>query len=224
MKKEFVPQPNQVYVFNSYCLLFIGWGHGTFQVDFLNYEFGANKAIFLSPGQYFQLLSGSFTITLYEFPNQNIQQLENSRILFKHLVSLGHIDLDSPHHFHLNKLEYVNFTSDVAKLLTTAIDDWIEFNPFGASWQEVQLLFDIKDVIDKRYAEPLSIVELSRQVSEKSHRVEKLAKEKLHHTIRQLSDKKLLLESQRKVVFTNQSTEICLVQFFRLLQIRFLQL
>ncbi len=207
MKKEFIPELNKIYVFDTYCLLFIGWGHGTFQVDFLNYQFGANKAIFLSPGQYFQLLAGSFTMTLYEFPNQNIQQLENSRILFKHLVSLGHIDLESPRHFHLNKLEYINFTSDVAKLLTTAIDDWIEFNPFGASWREVQLLFDIKDIIDKRYAEPISITELSKQVHEKSHHVERLTKEKLHQTIRQLSDKKLLLESQRKVVFTTQSTK-----------------
>ncbi len=207
MKKKFVPQLNKIYVFDTYCLLLIGWGHGTFQVDFLNYNFGANKAIFLSPGQYFQLLAGSFNITLYEFPNENIQQLENSRILFKHLVSLGHIDLTAARNFHLNKLEYINVATDVAQLLSTAIEDWIEFNPFGASWHEIQLLFDIKDIIDKRYIEPMSTVEISKQVHEKSHRVEQLTREKLHQTIRQLSDKKLLLESQRKVVFTNQSTK-----------------
>lgn len=207
MKTDFAPLVNKIYTFEKYSVLFITKGQGVFQVDFRNYEFGSNKAIFLSPGQYFQLLSGSFDISLHEFPNENIRLLENSRVLFKHLVSVGHIDLSLPKHFHLNQLEYLNFSSDVATLLATAIDDWIILNPFNASEHEINLLFDLKDIIDENYREPIYLHDVSRKLREKTHRLEKLSKEKLHQTIHQLTNKKLLLESQRKVVFTNLSTK-----------------
>ena len=78
MNDSFNPELNKIYVFERHSVLFINSGWGLFQVDFRNYEFAAGKVIFLSPGQYFQLKSGSLDITLYEFSNENIKQLENS--------------------------------------------------------------------------------------------------------------------------------------------------
>src|SRR4051794_32672080 len=112
MNNNFNPRLNKIYFFERHSVLFINTGLGTFQVDFRNYEFTPGKVIFLSPGQYFQLTSGRFDMTLYEFPYENIKQLENSRFLFKHLVSLAHVDLVLPKQFHLKQLRHTKMSDN----------------------------------------------------------------------------------------------------------------
>lgn len=203
MKNSFNPELNKIYVFERHSVLFINGGWGSFQVDFRNYEFAAGKVIFLSPGQYFQLKSGSFDITLYEFSNENIKQLENSRFLFKHLVSLAHVDLVLPKQFHLNQAQYTN----IATILTSAIDDWKLQDPFNASEHEINILFDIKDIIDDRYCEPIPLIDYTKALKEKPYRVQQITREKLNATVNFLANQRLLLEAQRKVVFTDFSTK-----------------
>jgi len=207
MKNDFNPELNKIYIFERHSVLFINSGAGSFQVDFRNYEFTAGKVIFLSPGQYFRLTSGSFDITLYEFSNDNIRQLENSRFLFKHLVSVAHVDLVLPMQFRLNQPQYASTPENMATILTSAIDDWKLQDPFRASEQEINLLFDIKDIIDERYREPVSLPDYIKALNEKPYRVQHITKEKLNVTVNFLANKRLLLEAQRKVVFTDFSTK-----------------
>src|SRR5436309_1303762 len=117
MKNNFNPKLNKIYFFERHSVLFINSGLGTFQVDFRNYEFAAGKVIFLSPGQYFQLTSGSFDMTLYEFSFEHIKQLENSRFLFKHLVSLAHVDLVLPKKFYLKQLLHAKMADNKTTIL-----------------------------------------------------------------------------------------------------------
>lgn len=207
MKKNFSPRLNKIYVFERHSVLFINAGVGSFQVDFRNYEFAPGKVIFLSPGQYFQLTSGGFDITLYEFSNENIGALKNSRFLFKHLVSLAHVDLVLPKQFRLNRPQHANMPENMAAILTSAIDDWKLQDPFQASEQEINMLFDIKDIVDDRYREPVSIIDYSKTLKEKPYKVQKITREKLNTTVNFLANKRLLLEAQRKVVFTDLSTK-----------------
>lgn len=202
--RTFVPQPNKVYVFDSYSLLVIERGEGLFQVDFKNYNYTHGKAIFLAPQQYFQLLAGSFQIKVYEFPTDSVRHVADSRVLFKHLVSLGYISINDTKQLAISSLRQDN-ASPV--LLNNAVQEWIHQNPFAAQRHEVQLLFDLKDIVDEKYREPISLNSVSEMLQEKPEQINKLTKEKLAHTVYKLKQRKLLLEAQRKVMFTDLSSK-----------------
>ncbi len=204
---SFAPELNKLYTFEKHCLLFLKQGQGTFQVDFRNYTFTAAKAIFLSPKQYFKLLAGSFVISRYEFLEESIDQLQNSRFLFRHLVSVSHLDFLKPKLYFLNPLHYVDIDNGNIGLLANAIQDWIDLNPFKASSQEVNLLFDLKEIVDKKYREPVNIQSISKDLHQSPHRINLLAKQKLNYTLHKLVTDKILLEAERNVVFTDLSTK-----------------
>ncbi|MEZ5018343.1 MAG: helix-turn-helix domain-containing protein [Flavipsychrobacter sp.] len=197
--RSFTPLVYQVYSFNQYCLLFIREGDGLFQIDFKNYGYSSGKAIFLSPGQYFQLLSGHFRIEVLDFPANSVQQVVNSRLLFKHLVSVGYVKV--------NDFEQLETKQSSVVLLSNAINRWVEQNPFSATMSEVELLFDLKDVVDVKFREPITLKDIAGFLNEAPNRIQSLSKEKLCYTVLQLKQKKILLEAQRKVVFTDMSTK-----------------
>lgn len=199
----FTPLLNKVYTFSTHSLLLLQSGLGIFQVDFKNYNFPSGKTIFLSPGQYFQLLSGQYTIARIDFPNFSIQQTQNSRYLFKHLVSLGYVDLNQ----NPQGLHFFDTPENSLHLLQTAIGKWQELNPFNASPHEIDLLFDLKDIVDDRYREPISLPYVAQQLKQKEYRVKALAKEKLNSTVNKFIQNKLLLEAKRQVIFTPNSTK-----------------
>ena len=207
IRQAFIPQSNQIHLFNKHSVLFFDQGQGTFQIDFRNYHFDQRRAIFLSPGQYFQLISGNFRISLYEFPGDDISQTANSRYLFKHLVSLGYIDLTQPGQFHLKSLQHIDLSNHKPEILHNAVEEWIHQNPFSATESEVSLLFDIKDEVDERYREPLTLQDISGKLHEKPYRITDLTRKKLQTTIKKLAHQRLLLEAQRKVAFSDWSTK-----------------
>jgi AraC-like DNA-binding protein len=207
MGSVFKPILNKLYVFEKYSLVFLTAGQGIFQVDFTNYNFTANKAIFLSPGQYFQLLLGDFSIQLYEFPDDTLLRLKRARFLFKHLISIGHIDLELPKDFQLKQLPAFEFSGSGLALLTKAIEDWITLNPFNTTEQNVNLLFDLKDIIDVDYRSPVDINSLSKKLNEKPYRLKLLTGTSLNITPQKLGWGKMLLEAKRKTVFTDLSTK-----------------
>ena len=207
MEKHFVPILNKIYVFDKHTLLLFQDGDGIFSVDFRNYHFKSDKIIFLSPGQYFQLLSGSFSITTFEFSNDNINHTTNSRFLFKHLISLGHIDINPQNKYYLDELQSIDILKNSVSLLSKGIDDWIKLNPFKATSEDINLLFDLKEIVDEKYREPVSITYISSVLNEKPYRINTITKEKLNNSIHKLTIDKVLLESKRKIVFTDLSTK-----------------
>lgn len=207
IEKAFHPSLNKVYVFKKHSVLILKRGQGLFQADFRNYHFSSGKALFLAPGQYFQLLSGHYDIQLFEFPGDKISQTLNARFLFKHLISLGHIDLSQQKQFHLNPLQYLDVSASTPEILSNAITTWISQNPFKASQQEVNLLFDLKDIVDEKFREPISMPYLSKALQEKPYHIRRVTKEKLNSTVSKLAQTKLLLEAQRKVIFSDWTTK-----------------
>jgi AraC-like DNA-binding protein len=208
MRTEFTPQINKIYVFDRNSLLFIKSGSGIFEVDFKQYDFDDNKMIFLSPGQYFRLLSGEFSIVQFEFTDESVSDARKSRFLFKHLISLSHINLDFKRPFHLKQLTRLNLDEEGGgSLLHHAIEDWIILNPFKATQEEVDLLFDVEEIIDKHLSEPCALADVSRQLQEKPWRVQNVLREKLRLTITTMSRKKKLLEAERKIAFTDLSVK-----------------
>lgn len=207
MSSAFIPILNKIYVFKKHTILLLLSGQGMFQVDFRNYDFQANNAIFLSPGQYFQLLSGNYLIKLYEFNEDTVDHTENSRFLFQHLTSIGHIQFEKPKQFYLDPLKYIEINEQSINVLIDTIENWRALNPFNASEQDVNLLFDLKEIIDEKFREPIDILQVSKELKQKPYRLNVLAKEKLNHTIHQLATDKILLEAKRKITFTDLSTK-----------------
>jgi AraC-like DNA-binding protein len=205
MRKEFTPHINKLYAFDRHSLLLIKSGSGIFEVDFKQYAFDGNKIIFLSPGQYFRLLSGYYSIVIYEFTDENIADARKSRFLFKHLISLGHINLDGKKPFYLRQLTRLNLDEKSMSLLHHAIEDWILLNPFKATQEEVNLLFDIEEIIGQHFTKPFGLADVSSQLNEKPWKVQKVVREKLHVTVTTMAHKKKLLEAKRKIAFTDLS-------------------
>jgi AraC-like DNA-binding protein len=202
--QKFNPQIKEVYIFEQYSLLTLKSGEGIFQVDFKNYNFPAGKSIFLAPGQYFQLLSGQYNIIKTQFATNNIEQEKRARYLFKHLISLGYVDLDAKTYRDENLL-FLNSTSP--EILGDAISKWLQLNPFKATKKEIDILFDIKDIVDDNYRERLSTLDISNKLSEKAYRIKWLTRKKLDSTVKKMVQHKLLLEAKRKMVFTSLSTK-----------------
>jgi AraC-like DNA-binding protein len=65
----------------------------------------------------------------------------------------------------------------------------------------------MKEIIDKRFREPVDVEQVSKELNQKPYRLSSLAKEKLNHTIHKLLTNKILLEAERKIVFTDLSTK-----------------
>jgi len=192
----------------NYTLIFIADGEGSIQVDFKNYFFRSRKAIFLSPGQYLKLLYGDLKVRIFRFQETDITKTQSSRFLFKHLVGLGHIDVYDEGQFHFDLIKLFGDNSKSAVLLDNAINDWIKLNPFKSTPEEVKLIFDFKDIVDERFFERPDLNILSRELDQKPQSISTLLKDKLSHTPHTLFSNRVLLEAQRKLVFTDEPTKI----------------
>lgn len=204
---EHSPLPNETFRFDSHVLVVLTQGNGVFQVDFCNYDYGSGKGFFLSPGQYFRVVSGTFRIRVYTFTGSLVEQYEDARFLFKHLVSLGHIDLSSPKRFHLSEVQMIQINGNDQELLHASIRNWLRMNPFRASRGELNLLFDLKELVDKNFEKPLGVEEVARELGEKVNRIKHITKQKLASTVYRITSQKRLLEAQRSLAFTKQTTK-----------------
>ena len=182
-------------------------GSGIFQVDFINYNFKAGQSIFLSPGQYFQLLSGGYNILQYEFEEKDVRHIENSRFLFKHLVSIGHIDIKQSEQLYKSQLRNIDVFENNTSLLSGAINSWLQLNPFNTTKHDINLLFDLKEIIDDNYMGQVSLTDISKKIDEKPYRIDSLLRDKLGNTWHHLITNKILLETKRKIVFTELTTK-----------------
>jgi hypothetical protein len=187
MKNTFIPSLNKIYIFDTYNLFIINSGNGIFHVDFKEYSFSEDKAFFLSPGQSFQLLAGNFVMSNYEIAASEVDQLRNARFLFNHIIGLGFINLN-----HNKEIISENTLDNSNLFLNNAVDSWLDLNPFKTSIQNINLLFDLKQIIDKKYQEPIDVVSISKELKHSESYIGKLAKEKLNYTIQKLKNEKIL--------------------------------
>lgn len=203
MVQNFEPEFNKVYFINKYTFLFIQSGVGLVEVDFQNYSDYHQKAIFLSKGQYIKFLSDDFKIVKIEFDDGLVYHSKEFRVLFKHLIALGYIDLNNCMQCQ-DLIETKNKHQEENNLLKLSTHQWYTQNPFQASKAEYQKIFDVKDLIDSAYVSPSSR-ELNALKEEPE--VGELVKNKIGVSITNLLAKKRTLESQRAVVFTDHSMQ-----------------
>ena len=199
----------------TFALFIITAGKGSIQVDFKNYFDWQEKAIYLSKGQYIKFLSDDFTVTKIDFPDEKIFESNDFRVLFKHLVSLGYINLNDCQRCR----EFLSgsvFSQNLSSILDISTDQWYWQNPFQANRDEYQLIFDLKEVIDEKYFDQLDQQKLSATLNSGTYNVQQLVKDKLGISIPKLITNKKALESQKDIAFTDKSIkEIAYEKGFR---------
>ncbi len=203
MVQKLFPELNKVYFINQYTLLHIVSGSGSIQVDFKNYPDWENKAIYLEKGQYIKFLSEDFEVRSIEFPGKEIFENKEVRVLFKHLISLGYIDFDERKKYLADTI----FSQNTKEVMDLSLKQWYWQNPFNASKSEYQLIFDVKEVIDKEYGNPLTAQDLEALIQDNGSHASALVKDKLGMTIKALWSKKRLVESKREIAFTDKSIQ-----------------
>lgn len=206
MVKKFRPEINKVYFVNQYTLFHILSGSGNIQVDFKNYNDWRGKAIYLEKGQFIKFLSDDFTVRKIEFPNKEIFQDKEVRVLFKHLISLGYINFTECSDCQ-KFLSNTVFSENMGDIIDISSKQWYWQNPFKANKSEYQIIFDIKEIIDLEYHNHLTNYELSALIAEKGHEAQALVKDKIGITVKSLLANKRLLESKKEIAFTDKTMQ-----------------
>lgn len=206
MVQKLFPELNKVYFINQYTLLHIVSGSGSIQVDFKNYADWENKAIYLEKGQYIKFFSDDFVVRKIEFPSKEIFENKEVRVLFKHLISLGYVDFDDP----VSQKKYLTdtiFSQNTKEVMNLSLKQWYWQNPFHASKQEYQIIFDVKDIIDQEYYGNFTNNDLSALVQQSRYNAQALVKDKVGLSVRALLSNKRLIEGKKKIAFTDKSIQ-----------------
>ncbi|RDY59726.1 AraC family transcriptional regulator [Flagellimonas nanhaiensis] len=206
MVKKFKPEFNKVYFINKYTLFHILSGSGSIQVDFKNYTDWMDKAIYLEKGQYIKFLSDDFVVRTIEFPSKHVFDNRDVRVLFKHLISLGYINFNECTDCQKYLSETV-FETNTKEIIDASLKQWFWQNPFNASKNEYQVIFDIKEVIDQEFPNHLNNEDLAALFRNNGYQAHALVKDKLGVTLRTMLDSKRLVESKKEVVFSDKSIQ-----------------
>jgi AraC-like DNA-binding protein len=204
--EKFSPEINKVYFIEQHTLIHILSGKGSIQVDFKNYFDWQEKAIFLEKGQYIKFLSDDFTIRKIEFSNEQKFYNHDVRVLFKHLISLGYIDLLECEECN-TFLSETALTKNSADIIDISSKQWFWQNPFNANKEEYQVIFDAKEIIDKEYYNNLSSNDLASLINDRGYNAQALIKNKVGLSVKSLITSKKLQESLKEVAFTNKNIQ-----------------
>ncbi|UII77731.1 helix-turn-helix domain-containing protein [Flagellimonas sp. HMM57] len=206
MVQKFHPELNKVYFINKYTLLHIISGSGTIQVDFKNYNDWQDKAIYLEKGQYIKFFSDDFVVRKIEFPNKTVFDKKEVRVLFKHLISLGYINFNECEECK-RYLSNTAFSENTSEIIDISSKQWYWQNPFQASKQEYQIIFDVKEIIDNEYYGNFNNKDLSALMLENGYNAQALVKDKIGLSVKTLLSNKRLMESKKKIAFTDKSIQ-----------------
>lgn len=204
--KEFLPEIDKVYLLEKDTVFQILSGNGCIQVDFKNYSDWLDKAFFLEKGQYIKFLSTDFQVIKIEFHNSVLTEDKEYRVLFKHLVSIGHVNLVGTmlkkHIVSVSK--WTNYSNS---FLSPFVNCWYLQNPFKASKDEYDLLFDVKDIIDQEYASSLKPMDLADFIKTRGFNFNSLINTKLGLSLKKLITSKKIEEGLKKVAFTDRNIQ-----------------
>lgn len=204
--EKFSPEINKVYFIERHTLIHILSGKGSIQVGFKNYFDWQEKAIFLEKGQYIKFLSNDFVVRRIEFAKEEKFYDTEVRVLFKHLISLGYIDLLECEECNTFLSETV-LTNTSAHIIDVSSKQWFWQNPFKASKEEYQVIFDAKDIIDNEFSNHLTSKDLVSLINDRGYNAQALIKDKVGLTVKNLMHSKRLQESLKEVAFTNKNIQ-----------------
>ncbi len=203
---KFSPEINKAYLIEEYSLFHILNGKGSIEVDFKSYFDWQQKGIFLEKGQYIKFLSEDFIVRKIEFMEEDLFYNKEVRVLFKHLIALGYIDLDDCDECKIFLSESV-LTQNPKNIIDISSKQWYWQNPFNANKEEYQIIFDAKEIIDKQYNNTLSSRDLVSLVNERGYNAQVLIKDKIGLSINKLVNAKKLIEGQKEIAFTDKSIQ-----------------
>ncbi len=204
--QKFSPEINKVYFIQKHTLIHILSGTGSIQVDFKNYQDWQQKAIFLEKGQYIKFLSDEFIVRKIEFSDDQKFYNNEVRVLFKHLISLGYIDLMECEDCQAFLSESMLETNS-SDIIDISSKQWYWQNPFQANKEEYQVIFDTKDIIDKQFSNHLTNTELVDLINQKGYNAQTIVKNKIGLSIKNLMSAKRLIESQKEIAFTEKTIQ-----------------
>lgn len=204
--EKFSPEINKVYFIERHTLIHILSGKGSIQVDFKTYFDWQEKAIFLEKGQYIKFLSNDFVVRRIQFSDENKFYNDDVRVLFKHLISLGYIDLLECEECNAF-LSETALTSNSANIIDVSSKQWFWQNPFNANKEEYQVIFDIKEIIDEEYSNNLTSNNLVNLINDRGYNARTLVKDKVGLSVKNLITSKKLQESLKEVAFTNKNIQ-----------------
>lgn len=200
------PEINKVYFIQKHTLIHVLSGKGNIQVDFKNYSDWQEKAIFLEKGQYIKFLSDDFLVRQITFSEEDKFYNNEVRVLFKHLISLGYINLmecDDCRDF----LSETVLSKGTANIIDVSSKQWYWQNPFNANREEYQIIFDTKDIIDKEFANGLTSNDLVSLINDSGYSAQALIKNRVGLTVKNLMGAKRLTESKKEIAFTDKSIQ-----------------
>ena len=204
--EKFTPEINEVYFIENHTLITVLAGSGGIQVDFKNYFDWREKGIFLEKGQYIKFLSDDFEVQKIEFSNEAKFYNNDVRVLFKHIVSLGYIDLMECEDCQMFLSESI-LAKNSADIIDISSKQWFWQNPFNANKDEYQIIFDTKEIIDKQFYNKLTTADLVSLINEKGYNAQTLIKNKIGVSVKNLMGAKRLVESQKEIAFTEKTIQ-----------------
>ena len=204
--EKFSPEINKVYFIEGHTLIHILSGKGSIQVDFKNYFDWQEKAIFLEKGQYIKFLSDDFTVRKIDFINSDKFYNSDVRVLFKHLISLGYIDLLECEECH-TFLSQTTLSDTSADIIDVSSKQWYWQNPFKANKEEYQVIFDTKDIIDQEFSNNLTSHDLVSLINDRGYNAQALIKNKVGLSVKNLMTSKRLNEGLKEVAFTDKNIQ-----------------
>lgn len=204
--KLFSPEINKVYFIENHTLIQVLSGMGGIQVDFKNYFDWQQKAIFLEKGQYIKFMSDDFQVRQIEFTNEDKFYNHEVRVLFKHLISLGYIDLIecAECHAFLSETALADRSADIIDISSK---QWFWQNPFNANNEEYQVIFDVKELIDLEYANNLNSSDLVDLINDRGYNAQALVKDKVGLSVKHLLQSKKMNEGLKDVAFTSKNIQ-----------------
>lgn len=160
-------------------------GRSIVELDFAVYNYSSSTAIFLKKGQYFKLIDGEPIL----FPLNDSINLDHYRFLFSHLTGVGHILFE----------ERDGFEPDLEKSLV----DWRSMNPFNATENELNLLFDTNEFIEQHLDPTLPIT-----TALPSYRyVNEVSTKHIQHSLHQWKSYKLIVQAKYLLFFAGKSIQ-----------------
>lgn len=203
MIKKFEPELNKVYFINQYTMIHILSGSGVIQVDFKNFDDWSDKLIFLEKGQHIKFFNDNFLVRKIEFDDEEIFKNKNFRVLFKHLISLGYINFNEC----IDCQNYLNKSifSNPNQILDISSKQWFWQNPFQADDQEYHIIFDVKDIVDRKFKHQPNSEEIAKLLTQYDINAQSVYKEKVGITIKKMFINKRLVESQKEIAFSSKS-------------------
>lgn len=200
MLKKLHPKINEFTSFPNHVMIWVKSGNGIIEVDFKNYFEFKDKLIFLAPNQPIKFLYGEFEATILEFPNDLVTKSTDFRVLFKHLIAMGYIEFSDEKQAIFSTL----FNENPLKVLDASTNQWYWQNPFNAEKDEYTIIFDLKEVIDEHFKENWSVQQFVTNIDHEYYSIQQLVKNRLGLTIKNLAQRKIIIESQKDIALTDK--------------------